>query len=111
MLAVFTTIDVSHGLILTEKEKLRVLVMKSLFLLLEIAKVQAPSCVSPNKRFMVYLWSCNDQSLRFNDESLVLRIGAGQLTAGQVTWFLYLLGGQIKRIIIAWPRRDKIFHE
>ena len=81
------TIDVSHGVILTEKEKLQVLAMKSLFLILEIAKVQPPSCVSRNKRLMVYLWSCNDQSLRFNDESLVLRIGAGQLSAGQVTRF------------------------
>ena len=87
MLTVYTTIDVSHRVIFTQKENRHVLAMKSLFLILKIAKVQPPSCVSRNKRFMVYLWSCNDQSLRFNDESLVLRIRAGQLTAGQVTRF------------------------
>lgn len=91
-------------MILTEKEKLQELAMKSLFLILEIAKVQPPSCVSRNKRLMVYLWSCNDQSLRFNDESLVLRIGAGQLTAGQVTRF-YNCWAERE---ITWPRVDKI---
>ena len=48
------------------------------------AKVQPPSCVARNKRFMVYLWSCDVKGLEFDDENPSLRIGADQLTAGQV---------------------------
>lgn len=33
---------------------------------------------------MVYLWSCDDKGLEFNDERPALTIGADQLYAGQV---------------------------